>query len=1086
MQSLRRIHLLPVVAALQAAYPLAHAADFTAGNGSTLGAQTLTGNTGTVATGGTVTTSGSTAAVTINAGTSSLSNSGTISQTGTGIAVDNNTAGAAFTLTNNDNALINAAGAVTVRINKATDSFHIVNLGTISQTGSVTDGKSYAIKTNVDFTTTGNTIVNGSATDRDAIITSSSASAMKLGSNTLLTNYGSIYTTSPVNTKCADYITACGTGSPPKAADGVSIDDAMKNTVILNHGSITGARHGVDGGNPVSTTADANLIGTAQLVAHVTSSGVTFDRTDLAGTTTTGVTISNPLIINYADGVITGNNGSGVGLDGHGIVFNYGTITGNYAGAGRVYDQLGLGLTTSNGDGDGVDIDGVAYVENWGTIKGTGAGGLDSTALPNGADGIAAGGGTFINHAGATIYGENHGILIDDGADGTTTTVRGTSTAAGSAAYIVNDGTITGQKGIAIGLVGNFADTLINNAGGVIVGGTNATLVGANNSTNAGAAVQMGDGNDTLINYGRIEGKNGLAIDMGNGDDSLQLLGGTVIGTINGGAGTDTLTTGGTQTFASGVLSGFENFAVHDGVTTFNYDLGTVTGMTVNNGATLQINGDFGTSGDLAVDGTLKAASGTQTRTINVGGNFSLGSTATLQIGIANTQADQINVTGTASLANGATVQPIARTYVPASASWTIVSAAGGLTANASQLQVSDTATLDYALQTSGNNLILTAQRTGTASSITHGSGIGQALDSLVANGGSAQSLSVLATLDAQPTADAYRAAVKQLQPETNHASQQAAQTAMGSVFNAVGDRIDVARNGGNFASNGSSGISTGDAATRGRMWLQGLGAWGKQDARAGADGYRINAYGMAGGLETDLSAREVAGVTVGYTRAGTRGSDTATGNDVDVDAFNIGGYMGRDMGGWTLDTSLMLGRNHYSSTRAVNFVGETVHGSYDGWQIGARVEAGLPFTIDKTWSGRWLAGLRASHLDNQSYTENGDAAVAQNVASTSANSVQPTLGVEFNRVGENGGRLQLRARYLHELASDPSVTASFVAGGPSFVTPGASQNRDALQLGTSYRWNSANGSFATMGYDAEVRDRSLVNQVTARLGWLF
>ncbi|MFX6019081.1 hypothetical protein ABTF08_19585, partial [Acinetobacter baumannii] len=92
-------------------------------------------------------------------------------------------------------------------------------------------------------------------------------------------------------------------------------------------------------------------------------------------------------------------------------------------------------------------------------------------------------------------------------------------------------------------------------------------------------AVQMGGGNDTLINYGRIEGKNGLAIDMGDGDDSLQLLGGTVIGTINGGAGIDTLTTGGTQTFAAGVLSGFENYIVRDGVTRFNYDLGTVSNM---------------------------------------------------------------------------------------------------------------------------------------------------------------------------------------------------------------------------------------------------------------------------------------------------------------------------------------------------------------------------------------------------------------------------------------------------------------------------------------------------------------------------
>jgi outer membrane autotransporter protein len=314
----------------------------------------------------------------------------------------------------------------------------------------------------------------------------------------------------------------------------------------------------------------------------------------------------------------------------------------------------------------------------------------------------------------------------------------------------------------------------------------------------------------------------------------------------------------------------------------------------------------------------------------------------------------------------------------------------------------------------------------------------------------------------------------------------------MGSVFSAVSGRIDSARNDSQVASASGmdgkrgSGISTGEAAARSRVWLQGLGAWGRQDARAGADGYNINAYGMAAGMETDLSAREVAGLTLGYTRAGTRGNDNASGNDVDVDAVNLGGYLGLDMGGWTLDGSLMVGGNHYSSKRAINFLGQNVNGSYNGWQLGARVEAGLPFAISQTWSGRWLAGLRLSHLANQGYTESGNAALAQNVGATNANSVQPTLGVELNRVNDNGDRLQLRARYLRELAGNPDVTASFVAGGPSFTTASAAPNRDAVQLGASYRFNAAHGSYGTLGYDAEIRDRALVHQLTARVGWLF
>ncbi|MDU0220636.1 hypothetical protein, partial [Escherichia coli] len=76
----------------------------------------------------------------------------------------------------------------------------------------------------------------------------------------------------------------------------------------------------------------------------------------------------------------------GVGFDGHGVVINHGTITGDYAGAGNVFDHQNLGTTSSNGDGDGVDIDGMAYIENHGVIQGIGAGGFDSGGNANGAD----------------------------------------------------------------------------------------------------------------------------------------------------------------------------------------------------------------------------------------------------------------------------------------------------------------------------------------------------------------------------------------------------------------------------------------------------------------------------------------------------------------------------------------------------------------------------------------------------------------------------------------------------------------------------------------------------------------------------
>ncbi len=77
-------------------------------------------------------------------------------------------------------------------------------------------------------------------------------------------------------------------------------------------------------------------------------------------------------VYNRDGGLIVGRNGSGVGSDGNGTVYNWGTIRGEYAGEGNAFDHLGEGSTTSNGDGDGVDIDKNAYIVNYGQIVGAG------------------------------------------------------------------------------------------------------------------------------------------------------------------------------------------------------------------------------------------------------------------------------------------------------------------------------------------------------------------------------------------------------------------------------------------------------------------------------------------------------------------------------------------------------------------------------------------------------------------------------------------------------------------------------------------------------------------------------------------
>lgn len=246
------------------------------------------------------------------------------------------------------------------------------------------------------------------------------------------------------NSTVYNYGTITNEGADPLERSGIRGDNAA-NFTVYNYGEIIGAHHGIDQNN------DGTL-------GNPTGSTVT--------------------VLNY--GSITGLNGSGVGSDGYGTVTNYGTITGAY--------NASVGV----GDGDGVDIDFFGTINNYGTIQGTGADGVD-----NHSEGIAMGGGTINNYAGAVISGADRGILIDD---------SNRSNAYGSVS-IMNAGTIVGYGGDAITVIGDKDDNLTNYGkiiGNVdLGGGTNILDNKAGGLLEVGTVLSIGAGN-TVNNDGTI------------------------------------------------------------------------------------------------------------------------------------------------------------------------------------------------------------------------------------------------------------------------------------------------------------------------------------------------------------------------------------------------------------------------------------------------------------------------------------------------------------------------------------------------------------------------------------------------------
>lgn len=592
--------LLPTLAALSAAISATEAATFNISTAST-SAQTLaSGQTGTVTSTGSLTVSGSTVAVTVT-GNSTLTNSGQIKQTGTGRVIRDNTGGLTLTVTNNNGALMQAADADVIQMNKADSNITFYNYGSL-----ISINASAAGNQAIDFgaiTTGTNSLYNYST----GILRATAADAVRLGVNGVLENSGTI-----------EAIPVTSGSSPNRDASSSDGVDMQTNTdaKITNSGSISG-RHGITGGDVSFSIEVTNNLG----------------------------------------GTITGVNGSGVNIDNGGSfakVTNYGTITGKFDNT--KYDI---------GDGDGVDVDGTVNISNYGNIIGNGASaGNNSEGVSIGGGTITNYAGASIygqNNTGTASAG--NGILVDDsngGAAFAATTVTNSGTIRGYSGFGIKmigsyDDTITNNAGGTIRgagtgaaiQTGDGADT-VTNAGAIVgdngsaidlEGGNDSLKIQGNSASITGnvsggtgtntVEIDLGSGNSfayagSLSNFSTVQVKTGTTTLTGANayTGTTQVTGGTLVldgdgrlsdsGTLNLDGGRLELSDNSTQTFASLSLTANSVIDLNSDTALTLSALGTINGAStlsvINNGGSL-----FRFLGDLTSDVNFQTLLGNTT-----------------------------------------------------------------------------------------------------------------------------------------------------------------------------------------------------------------------------------------------------------------------------------------------------------------------------------------------------------------------------------------------------------------------------------------------------------------------------------------
>ena len=740
----------------------------------------------------------------------------------------------------------------------------------------------------------------------------------------------------------------------------------------------------------------------------------------------------------YNHGDVTGRNGSGFGSDGNGTVINYGTITGAYSGL------------KPNGDGDGVDIDLVAHIENYGVIEGAGAGGVDKNGFANGSEGIALGGGYVLNAQGARVIGADNALLVDDGSEGSGV----------AATTLVNQGSIEGQNGFGVKFVGEF--------------------------------------DDRVINHGLISGSNGQALDLGAGNDSLTLGGASHFnGVVDGGRGDDRVVFEDPAGGSFGNSRNFEWLDVKAGSWTLTSQDDFSAGGKIFSGARLinqgAINGTLtvdeggvyaggGSVGNLLVNGTLQTDA--QRGSVSVIHDLILDRGATLAYGVnADGSSAPLHVGGSVNL-NGATlaINAGSGTY-PWLSQYTVLNA-GSVNGTFGEV-TSDYAFLTPTLSYTPGSVELSYARNDVAFAdyASSANGRSAALSLSQLKPGNTLYNALLNT-----HAQAAAPAIEQLAGSSNASLSSATLGATRQVGNSLlaamyslgaGHGLQVATSRHDTPSLVATGVPSGvrhlnDPQAQGRLWLQGIGSYGRLDGEHGSNDMTQRTQGGLLGADWALTPDWRMGLLGGYskTEVDSRSMDGA------VNSWHAGAYAIRQSGALALRLGAAYSGHNVDSKRTVAFDGFSDQPKGDYHANSQQAFAELGYALG---SGRLTAepfvNLGYQRYHRERYTEKGGAAALRVEAQTQENA-SSTLGVRLAHMGhlQNGMSLtpRLSAGWKHTYGDTGSSTRqAFVLGGSAFNVEGSSLDRNSLVLEAGLDLGLSAHQTLAVGYTGDIGSNS-------------
>jgi len=764
-----------------------------------------------------------------------------------------------------------------------------------------------------------------------------------------------------------------------------------------------------------------------------------------------------------ANNVSGGNGGFGGGGGGAGSASSLRESNGGnggYFGGGGGAGQGFFGTRAGNG-GDFGGGGGSALDVNGGT-GGYGAGGGEGAIGTGGNGGFGGGGAAGLGGAGTGGFG---------GGD------AGSSGGGGGAAY---GGAIFVRQG----------GTLIIKGAGEMGGGDTTAGSGHGNGKDgkqAGAGIFL---QNAAVNFQPDSGdvqtiNDAIADDTGNGSNSGSL--------IKSGAGT---------TILNGINTYTGSTTIYGGELIVNGSI--ADSAVIMSGGTI---GGSGLIGDLSIDrGSI--APGNSIGTLRFAGNVTLNSGATYQVEVdAAGKSDLISVGQTATI-NGAKVSVLAGGGDYASSTRYTILTANALTGRFSGV-TSNLSFLDPSLLYDAQNVYLILERNETLFA-----DVAQTANQQVVAG----------ALGALPTDNALFLDVLN---QTEAGARQAFDALSGEIHASVGGAlldegrhvrdavmgrlVQASYNGTGLGSGGPQSVSADPNAGMMMLgygskdlgayaeplpvkegptfWTQGFGSWANFDGNGNAASLDRDMGGFISGVDAAVMPGWRAGIAAGYSYTGL--DQDARLSSANVDAYHLVLYGSGKVNRFNLRGGGAWSWQDIETSRNVVFPGfsEFEEASYDGDRGQIFGEIAYPVVLHSSIAMEGFSGLAYVHQETDGFTESGVLA-ALTSAGYNEDVTYSTTGFRAATTMAFGNTVitpNVSFAWLHAFDSvDTDLAMAFASAGPDFTIQGTPIARDSALVQAGLDFAVTPAATLSIAYDGQFASDADEHGIKGRASWKF